>query len=71
MYVALIIAFVLGWIAGFVLAIIMAASGKASRMEERIAGYNPSPKKSRRPNKPTPAPPPKIEIATKNDPRTD
>ena len=62
---------IIGGCFGVVLAAILAASGRASRMEERIVGYKSPPKKSRRPNKPTPPPPLKIEIATKNNPRTD
>ena len=67
-------AFIVGIICfavGFALAIIMAGGSRRSRAEEGLVGYKPPPKKLRRPNKPTPAPPLKIEIVTKNDPRTD
>jgi len=39
--------------------------------EIEMVGYKPPPKKNRRPKKPTPAPPPKIETVKQNDPRTD
>jgi len=63
--------FIIGFVVGFLLAIIMAGSGRESRMEQNLMGYKPPPRNIRRPKKPTPAPPPKIEIVTQNDPRTD
>lgn len=54
--------------AGFVLAIILAASGNASRMEERISGeaiHEAVKREEARRGKP------EVEIATNNNPRTD
>ena len=62
---------VLCFAAGFALAIIIAGSGRGSRMEERMVGYKSPPINIRRPNKPTPPPPPKIEIATQGKPEDD
>ena len=64
---------ILCFAAGFALAIIIAGSGRGSRMEEKIVGYKSPPKNSRRPKKPTPAPPKiedsiKFEIAIKGKP---
>jgi len=55
---------VIGFIAGFALAIIMAASGRASRMEEKMV-YDAYEKEKRRRDKPD------IMAVKQNDPRTD